>query len=124
MVPLVEYALTGHLLDLRRSKFFSRVVAVDVDDEIERLGVLPGFEHHFVEHGTLVVHGDVEFHDQVKPTFAVTRTDDAEFYSVDISNIALLDTGWFEKVMKDFNRDHWMDADESVKYGIVDGVLE
>ncbi|HIB46885.1 MAG TPA: ATP-dependent Clp protease proteolytic subunit [Flavobacteriaceae bacterium] len=30
----------------------------------------------------------------------------------------------FEKVMKDFNRDHWMDADESVKYGIVDGVLE
>ncbi|MFC7356458.1 ClpP family protease [Jejudonia soesokkakensis] len=29
----------------------------------------------------------------------------------------------FEKVMKDFNRDHWMDAEESVKYGIVDGIL-
>ncbi|WP_248722027.1 ClpP family protease [Seonamhaeicola sp. ML3] len=29
----------------------------------------------------------------------------------------------FEKVMKDFNRDHWMGADESVEYGIVDGVL-
>lgn len=29
----------------------------------------------------------------------------------------------FEKVMKDFNRDHWMDAKESVKYGIVDGIL-
>lgn len=29
----------------------------------------------------------------------------------------------FEKVMKDFNRDHWMGAEESVKYGIVDGVL-
>lgn len=28
----------------------------------------------------------------------------------------------FEKVMKDFNRDHWMGADESVEYGIVDGV--
>ena len=29
----------------------------------------------------------------------------------------------FEKVMKDFDRDYWMDADESVKYGIVDAVL-
>lgn len=29
----------------------------------------------------------------------------------------------FEKVMKDFDRDYWMDADESVKYGIVDGVI-
>ena len=30
----------------------------------------------------------------------------------------------FEKVMKDFNRDHWMGAEESVKYGIVDKVLK
>lgn len=30
----------------------------------------------------------------------------------------------FEKVMKDFNRDHWMDAEESVSYGIVDKVLK
>jgi ATP-dependent Clp protease, protease subunit len=29
----------------------------------------------------------------------------------------------FEKVMKDFNRDHWMDAKESIKYGIVDAIL-
>ena len=29
----------------------------------------------------------------------------------------------FEKVMKDFNRDHWMGADESLAYGIVDGIL-
>ncbi len=29
----------------------------------------------------------------------------------------------FEKVMKDFNRDHWMGAQESVAYGIVDGIL-
>lgn len=28
----------------------------------------------------------------------------------------------FEKIMKDFNRDHWMGAEESVAYGIVDGV--
>ncbi len=30
----------------------------------------------------------------------------------------------FEKVMKDFNRDHWMSAEESVAYGIVDGILK
>lgn len=29
----------------------------------------------------------------------------------------------FEKVMKDFDRDYWMNAEESVKYGIVDGVV-
>lgn len=29
----------------------------------------------------------------------------------------------FEKIMKDFNRDHWMGAEESVEYGIVDGIL-
>lgn len=30
----------------------------------------------------------------------------------------------FEKVMKDFNRDYWMDANESIAYGIVDHLLE
>ena len=29
-----------------------------------------------------------------------------------------------EKIMKDFNRDYWMSADESIDYGIVDGKLE
>lgn len=27
-----------------------------------------------------------------------------------------------EQIMKDFDRDHWMNANESVKYGIVDGI--
>jgi len=30
----------------------------------------------------------------------------------------------FERIMKDFNRDHWMGAQESVDYGIVDAVIE
>lgn len=30
----------------------------------------------------------------------------------------------YDKVMKDFNRDHWMGAQESVEYGIVDGVAK
>ncbi len=29
----------------------------------------------------------------------------------------------YEKVMKDFDRDYWMDSKESVGYGIVDGVI-
>ena len=30
----------------------------------------------------------------------------------------------YDKIMKDFQRDHWMDAAESMSYGIVDGILE
>lgn len=30
----------------------------------------------------------------------------------------------FEKVMKDFNRDHWLGAEESLEYGIVDHILK
>lgn len=29
-----------------------------------------------------------------------------------------------EKILKDFDRDHWMDAQESIAYGIVDGVMD
>lgn len=29
-----------------------------------------------------------------------------------------------ERILKDFDRDHWMDAQESVDYGIVDGILD
>lgn len=30
----------------------------------------------------------------------------------------------YDKVMKDFSRDYWLDAQESVEYGIVDKVME
>jgi ATP-dependent Clp protease, protease subunit len=30
----------------------------------------------------------------------------------------------FEKVMADFDRDYWMDANESLAYGIVDGIIK
>ncbi len=30
----------------------------------------------------------------------------------------------YERIIKDFNRDYWMGAEESVAYGIVDGILE
>ena len=30
----------------------------------------------------------------------------------------------FEKVMKDFDRDYWMDAKEAIKYGIADFIVE
>jgi ATP-dependent Clp protease protease subunit len=30
----------------------------------------------------------------------------------------------FDKVMKDFNRDHWLNAEEALAYGIVDGFQE
>jgi ATP-dependent Clp protease protease subunit len=30
----------------------------------------------------------------------------------------------YDKIMKDFNRDYWMGAEESMEYGIVDGIIE
>ncbi len=30
----------------------------------------------------------------------------------------------YEKVIEDFDRDYWMDAEESKKYGIIDGILK
>lgn len=30
----------------------------------------------------------------------------------------------FERIMKDFDRDYWMDAKEAVEYGIVDGLVD
>jgi len=30
----------------------------------------------------------------------------------------------YEKVLRDFDRDYWMNAEESIEYGIVDGILE
>jgi ATP-dependent Clp protease protease subunit len=30
----------------------------------------------------------------------------------------------FEQVMKDFDRDYWMDAKEAIEYGIVDQLFE
>ena len=30
----------------------------------------------------------------------------------------------YNRVLKDFNRDYWMDANESIEYGIVDGILK
>ena len=32
--------------------------------------------------------------------------------------------GNFERILKDFDRDYWMDAKEAVAYGIVDTVVE
>jgi ATP-dependent Clp protease protease subunit len=29
-----------------------------------------------------------------------------------------------EQILKDFDRDYWMDATSSVQYGIVDGIIE
>lgn len=31
---------------------------------------------------------------------------------------------FFEQVMKDFDRDYWMDAEEAIKYGIVDHIID
>ena len=63
----------------------------------------------------------------------LTRTSaDLEIMAEQIRKTKLLGAGILakncgqtvERVMKDFNRDYWMDASESVEYGIVDAVLK
>jgi len=60
------------------------------------------------------------------------RASDIEIYSTQIQKTKELGARIladncgqkFEKVMKDFNRDYWMDAEESQAYGIVDKVYK
>jgi len=41
------------------------------------------------------------------------------------ANILAKNTGKsFERIMKDFDRDYWMDAKEAVEYGIADEIVE
>ena len=46
-----------------------------------------------------------------------TRTLSAEILATNCSQTV-------DKVLKDFDRDYWMNAQESIEYGIVDGVKE
>jgi len=46
-----------------------------------------------------------------------TRTLSAEILATNCSQTV-------DKVLKDFDRDYWMNAQESIEYGIVDGLKE
>lgn len=75
-------------------------------------------------------HGEVMIH---QPSGGGRGTSaDLEIMAVQMQKVKLLgakilaeNTGQtLEKILKDFDRDHWMDAQESIAYGIVDGLKE
>lgn len=80
---------------------------------------------------TIFTHGRVMIH---QPSLGGVhgRASDIEIYSNQIQKTKELGARIladncgqkFEKVMKDFNRDYWMDAEESQAYGIVDKVYK
>ena len=74
-------------------------------------------------------HGEVMIH---QPSGGGRGTSaDLEIIALQIQKAKILDAKILaencnqtvEKVMKDFDSDYWMNADESIKYGIVDKVL-
>jgi ATP-dependent Clp protease protease subunit len=77
-------------------------------------------------------HGEVMIHQPSLGGMIRGRASDIEIHAAQIQKTKELGAKILadncnqsiEKVMKDFDRDYWMDAKEAIAYGIVDGVYE
>jgi ATP-dependent Clp protease protease subunit len=77
-------------------------------------------------------HGEVMIHQPSLGGMVRGRASDIEIHAAQIQKTKELGAKILadncnqsmEKVMKDFDRDYWMDAKEAIAYGIVDGVYE
>jgi ATP-dependent Clp protease, protease subunit len=77
-------------------------------------------------------HGEVMIHQPSLGGYMQGVSTDLEIRAIQIektksmlANIYVDSCGQsFEKVMSDFDRDYWMDAEEAIKYGIVDKILD
>lgn len=78
----------------------------------------------------IMPHGEVMIHQPSIGGYMQGRASDLEIHAKQIQKTKELGAKIladncghsFEKVMTDFDRDYWMDAQESVDYGIVDGI--
>ncbi|GAB4336075.1 MAG: ATP-dependent Clp protease proteolytic subunit [Flammeovirgaceae bacterium] len=77
-------------------------------------------------------HGEVMIHQPSLGGVVRGRASDIEIHATQIQKTKELGAKILaencnqplEKIMKDFDRDYWMDAKEAVAYGIVDGIYE
>lgn len=77
-------------------------------------------------------HGEVMIHQPSLGGYMRGVSADLEIQAIQIkktkeigATILSKNTGQsYEKVLRDLERDYWMDAEEAVKYGIVDGILD
>lgn len=81
---------------------------------------------------TIFPHGEVMIHQPSLGGYFQGTSADLEIQAVqtqktkDLGARILADNcgKTFEQIMKDFDRDYWMDSKEAVEYGIVDNILE
>jgi len=77
-------------------------------------------------------HGEVMIHQPSLGGYMQAVSADLEIQAIQIEKTKLIGAKILaencgktvEQVMKDFDRDYWMDANEAVAYGIVDGILD
>jgi ATP-dependent Clp protease protease subunit len=77
-------------------------------------------------------HGEVMIHQPSLSGYYQATSADIEIQAAQIEKTKLIGAGILakncgktvEQILKDFDRDYWMDAKEAVEYGIVDGIVE
>jgi len=77
-------------------------------------------------------HGEVMIHQPSLGGYFQATSADIEIQAIQIEKTKLLGAKILaencgktvEQILKDFDRDYWMNANEAVAYGIVDGILE
>jgi ATP-dependent Clp protease protease subunit len=77
-------------------------------------------------------HGEVMIHQPSLGGYLRATSADIEIQAEQIEKTKLLGAKILaencgqtvEKVLKDFDRDYWMDAESAIKYGIVDGIVD
>jgi ATP-dependent Clp protease protease subunit len=77
-------------------------------------------------------HGEVMIHQPSLGGYYQATSADIEIQAVQIEKTKLIGAQILaencgktvEQILKDFDRDYWMNAKEAVNYGIVDGILE
>lgn len=77
-------------------------------------------------------HGEVMIHQPSLGGYFQATSADIEIHALQMEKTKLLGAKILaencgktvEQVLKDFDRDYWMDANEAIAYGIVDGVLD
>ncbi len=77
-------------------------------------------------------HGEVMIHQPSLGGYFQATSADIEIQAIQIEKTKMMGAKilaencgkTIEQILKDFDRDYWMDAKEAVAYGIVDGILE
>ena len=127
---LLERFGIDHLVVKKFTQEFSRLTAQEfvrdlLVNKLQTKHIIIGYDHHFGRNRSANINDLIEFGDIYD--FKVKEITAQEIIKTkELSAQILADNCGknFEQIMKDFQRDHWMGAEESVAYGIADGIIE